>query len=180
MNHELAPGVLDGTDWLHYFAASAVVYHLGGALNMRVEIELPDIRAISRNDTAGKHYGDPKSYHQCLITARSWVKTFGKRVEHHFENPVDVGIFAYFDERPQKILTKAGPRMISRPALDCSNVDDKLFVDALIRYYNVAKVRTEAAVWFIEDDSPKYLRRTYKESIPSDHDAVIIVLEEVS
>jgi len=131
---------------------------------MQVKIELPDIKAVSRNDTTG-HY---IKYYQQLTLAEQWMWTFGKRYEHHFEGQVDVIITAYYDTRGNK------------KCADTPNIDDKIFTDVLIRYKRQKKDKPiERGVWFIEDDNPKYLRSVTKFAIASDHFAVEIVINSV-
>ena len=128
-----------------------------------VIIKLPGIKAISRNQTHGHWY----KYQNCLREAEEWMATFGKRYEHHFTEPVNVWIDAYYDDRGRK------------RAADTPNIDDKIFTDILVRWKQRSKSKSiERPVWFIEDDSPKYLNLVIKHSIPSDHYEVVIKIGE--
>lgn len=109
-------------------------------------------------------------YYQQLNLAENWCWVFGKAQEHHFTKQVDVLIQAYYDTRGRK------------KCADTPNIDDKIFTDILIRYKKQGRRKKQAVerrVWFIEDDSPEYLRRVVKESIPSDHYKVVITITEV-
>ena len=131
---------------------------------MKVTIELPDLKAISRNKTNGKYW----DYNDCLQEAEKWMKVYGKKHEYHFTNPVDVTILAYYDVRSRK------------KAADAPNIDDKILTDTLNRYKPSRSLgRIERDVYFIEDDNPEYLRYVTKRSIPSDHYKVVMILEEV-
>lgn len=151
---------------------------------MRVVIELPGIKAISRNETTGHFI----NYQRELIKAEQWMKTFGKRFEHHFEGRVDVLIEAYYDTRLIEVMIKKGARTGKKTnawqhAADTPNIDDKIFTDTLNRYKMVKVhgkiMRIERSPWFIEDDKPKYLRFVHKESVLSDHYKVVITITEI-
>lgn len=128
-----------------------------------LKIELPGIKAVSRNQTTG-HF---TKYQERLNEAEEWMIIHGRKLEHHFTERVDVEILAYYDARGNK-----------KPA-DTPNVDDKIFTDTLIRYKPSQYGRIERNVWFIEDDNPKYLRRVIKEAIPSDHYKVVIIINSI-
>lgn len=148
---------------------------------MHVVIELPGIQAVSRNETTGHFI----NYKNVLNMAEQWTNIYAKRVEHHFENQVDVLIEGYFDCRLRNVIIQSGKRtgQITRAwgkAIDTPNIDDKIFTDILLRYKGSREHgRIERPVWFIEDDSPKYLRFVKKISIPSDHYKVVITITEV-
>lgn len=129
-----------------------------------VTIELPGIKAVSRNQTTGHFI----HYYQQLTKAEQWMLLFGKRFEHHFERPVDVYITAYYDTRGNK------------KCADAPNIDDKIFTDVLIRWKKQGRGKAiERPVWFIEDDRPEYLRQVIKEAIPSNEYKVVIEIKEV-
>lgn len=131
---------------------------------MQVIIELPGIKAISRNDTTGHFI----HYHTNLTNAEQWMVTYGKHQEHHFTRPIDVLIEAYYDTRGRNKVA------------DSPNIDDKIFTDILNRWKPSRKLgRQERAVWFIEDDNPKYLRNVTKRSYSSDQYKVVITMVEV-
>lgn len=139
---------------------------------MQVTIELPGIKAISRNQTTGNYW----KYREVLIQAENWMITFGKRFEHHFTKLVDVDITAYYKTGYNK-LTRGTARLIDTP-----NIDDKIFTDCLIRYKQQGVKGAKALerrVWFIEDDNPKYLRRVTKQTIPGEENKVVITIKEV-
>src|SRR6266571_8532956 len=131
---------------------------------MKVVIELPGIKAVSRNDTTGHFF----HYKERLNEAETWAATFGKAVEHHFTQPVDVLIEAHYRTDGRYKIA------------DAPNIDDKIFTDILIRWVNrtlgtayvggkrkkVVK-RVERDVWWLEDDSPEYLRYVIKRAVPS-------------
>lgn len=145
---------------------------------MKVIIELPGIKAISRNQTTGHYY----NYKERLNEAEAWAVVFGKSKEYHFTKRVDVYIDVYIDTvHPYKVVTKSGKtRMEYAEAIDSPNVDDKIFTDILNRYKRQKNgPPIERRVWWIEDDSPTYLRRVVKETIRSDHFKVVITIEEV-
>lgn len=138
-----------------------------------VTLILPGIKAVSRNETTGHFY----KYHKQLALAEQWVWMFGKANEHHFESKVDVHITAYYDTRGNK------------KCADPSNIDDKIFVDALIRWkkqggsaqkkaLGLSKA-LEKPVWFLEDDDHRYIRYVTKEAVPSDHYEVHITITEI-
>lgn len=134
----------------------------------QIIIELPGIKAVSRNDTTGHFI----NYYNRLTEAEQWMFTYGKHKEYHFENQVDVLIEAYYDTRGHK------------KCADTPNIDDKIFTDILIRYKSIKDktlgiVRNEKPVWFIEDDQSKYLRYVTKRAYPSDHYKVVITISEV-
>lgn len=129
-----------------------------------VVIDLPDIKAVSRNDTTGHYF----KYQSQLRKAENWTHMFAKAVEYHFPGQVDVLIEAWYDTRGR------------HKAADTPNIDDKIFTDILNRYKVHKKVgRVQRGVWFIEDDNPTYLRYVTKRSIPSDHYAVRVTITEV-
>lgn len=136
-----------------------------------VVIFLPGIKAVSRNDTTGHYF----NYRRELKKAQTWMRVYGKAKEFHFQGMIDVLIEAYYD---------CTGRM--KPA-DTPNIDDKIFTDILNRYVlqmqptmeGRKKIRIEQPVWFIEDDSPTYLRYVTKRAVPSDHFAVRITITEV-
>lgn len=131
---------------------------------MKVTIELPDLKAISRNKTNGKYW----DYNACLQEAEKWMKVYGKKHEYHFSRPIDVTIIAYYDVRSHK------------KAADSPNIDDKILTDTLNRYKLSRSLgRIERDVYFIEDDNPQYLRYVTKRAVPSDHYKVVMILEEV-
>ncbi len=131
---------------------------------MIIKIELPDIKAVSRNDTTGHYF----RYQKQLIKAEKWMIAYGKRFEYHFTRPVDVLIKAYYD-------TKGRGKCADTP-----NIDDKIFTDILNHWKpKKAGPAIERAVWFIEDDGPKYLRYVFKQAIASDHYKVIIIIREI-
>jgi hypothetical protein len=149
----------------------------------QVEIILPDIKAVSRNETTGQYW----KYRNVLKTAEIWMATYGKRFEYHFDKKVDVFIDAYFDTRVKPVVIQKGKRFgqktnIKQKAADTPNIDDKIFTDILVRYKQQGKKGSTAAernCWFIEDDNPEYLRYVTKQSIPSDHYTVVIRIVEV-
>lgn len=133
-------------------------------MKKQVTIELPGIKAVSRNETTGHWF----RYSAQLTKAENWMCTYGKAKEVRFDKPVDVIISAYYNTTGRS------------QAADTPNIDDKIFTDILIRYKSSKKFgRIERPVWFIEDDSPKYLRRVIKQSIPSNHYKVVIEIKEV-
>ncbi len=128
-------------------------------------IVLPGIRAISRNQTSGHYF----KYREQLKRAERWMLTYGKAVEYHFEKQVDVTIEAYYNTKGRRKLT------------DTPNIDDKIFTDILNRFKPRKKgPAAERAVWFIEDDAPKFLRKVTKRSVPCTYDEVRIFIEAVS
>ncbi len=151
---------------------------------MKLVLTLPDIKAISRNDTTG-HY---INYKNELNKAQKWMKVFGKRHEYHFTKPVDVFIDAYFDVRLTEIIIKQGTRSGKKSrvwgkAIDTPNIDDKIFTDILIRWVNMKQlgkmVRVEQSPWFLENDDPQFLRYVQKRSHESDHFKVVITIIEI-
>lgn len=129
-----------------------------------VIIELPGIKAVSRNQTTGHFI----KYHKQLTLAEQWMMTYGKAKEYHFEKQVDVTIVAYYDTRGHN------------KCADSANIDDKIFTDTLIRYKPSKEYgKIPRAVWFIEDDKGKYLRYVHKLAVPSDHYKVVITITEV-
>lgn len=149
-----------------------------------ITIELPGIKAISRNETTGHFI----NYQRELIKAEQWMSTYGKRFEHHFETRVDVFIKAYYDTRLIERIIKTGKRTGKttnawQHAADTPNIDDKIFTDVLNRWKMMRVLgkmqRVERNPWFIEDDKPIYLRYVHKESIMSDHYKVVITIKEV-
>lgn len=147
----------------------------------QVTIVLPEIKAVSRNNTTG-HY---INYKTVLNTAEAWMGAFGKKYEYHFKGRVDVAITAYYDCRYHDIILKKGKRAgqrskVRHTAVDSPNIDDKILTDILIRYKQQKQgPKLERSVWFIEDDSPKYLRKVTKQSVPSDKHEVVITITEV-
>lgn len=130
----------------------------------QVVIDLPDIKAVSRNETSGQWF----SYNAQLRKAENWAHIFGKALEYHFTGMVDVLIEAWYDTQGR------------HKAADTPNIDDKIFTDILNRYKPRGKgARLERNVWWIEDDNPHYLRFVTKRSIPSDHYAVRVTITEV-
>ncbi len=113
---------------------------------MQLIIELPGIKAVSRNETTGHFI----NYQRQLIKAEQWMKAYGKRHEYHFEKQVDVLIEAFYDCRGRNKIA------------DTPNIDDKIFTDTLNRWKTMKVVgklmRVERSPWFIEDDNPTYLR----------------------
>lgn len=134
-----------------------------------VTIELPGIKALSRNQTTGHWF----NYAKQLAIAENWMHTFGKAKEFHFTGPVDVVIEAYYNIKAEGL---------ARPKIaDPSNIDDKIFVDTLIRYKKSrANGKVERPVWFIEDDSSTYMRMVSKISYPSTENKVVITISEVN
>lgn len=131
---------------------------------MQVTIELPGIKAVSRNETTGHFF----HYKQRLNEAEEWAWAFGKSKEYHFKGPVDVLIEAYYNATGRN------------KAADTPNIDDKIFTDILNRYKRQKKGSPiERKVWWIEDDSPTYLRQVIKRAIRSDHYKVVITIMEV-
>lgn len=131
---------------------------------MKIVIELPGIKAVSRNETGGHYF----AYRSRLNEAEQWMLTYGKKYEYHFTKLVDVLIEAHYDCRGRKKLS------------DTPNIDDKIFTDILNRWKPSRELgRIERTVWFIEDDSPKYLRFVKKQAIESDHFKVVITISEV-
>lgn len=131
---------------------------------MELKIELPGIKAVSRNQTGGHYF----RYRKQLQLAETWMLTYGKRLEHHFTKQVDVYIAAYYKTNGNNKLA------------DSPNIDDKIFTDILNRYKPRKKgARLERKVWFIEDDNPKYLRYVVKKSVPSNIYKVVIIIKEV-
>lgn len=138
-----------------------------------ITIELPGVKAVSRNQTTGHFY----KYHKELATAEQYVWLCGKVCEYHFEKRVDIKITAYYDTRGNK------------KCADPSNIDDKIFVDALIRWKKQGGSRKkkelglskalEKPVWFIEDDDHRYIRYVTKEAIPGTEYKVIINITEI-
>ncbi len=132
---------------------------------MQVTIELPGIKAVSRNETTG-HY---IKYYTQLTLAESWMALYGKSSEMHFSKLVDVDVVAYYKTQSRS------------KCADSPNIDDKIFTDVLIRYKKQkGKPAFERKVWFIEDDSPKYLRTVTKRSVPSTEYKVVITIREVA
>lgn len=128
-----------------------------------VEITLPDIKAVSRNDTTGHYF----NYKNQLNLAEKWMATFGKRFEYHFNCLVDVDIKAYYDTRGR------------HKCADTPNIDDKIFTDILVRWKQSKHGKaSERSVWFIEDDNHKHLHIVTKEAIPSNGYKVIITIKE--
>lgn len=139
---------------------------------MQITIELPGIKAVSRNQTTGNYW----KYREILIEAENWMLTFGKRYEHHFTQPVNVSITAIIKTGYNK-TTRGTTRLIDTP-----NIDDKIFTDCLIRYkqqQGKGKKPVERRVWFIEDDSPQYLQEVTKKVISGNENKVIITIKEV-
>lgn len=135
----------------------------------QITIELPGIKAVSRNQTTG-HY---IHYHTELTKAENWMVMYGKHKEYHFTNPVIVEIEAYYKVGYNK-LTRGTDRIADAP-----NIDDKIFTDVLIRYKKQKRASAiERRVWFIEDDNPKYLVGVWKKSIPSTEYKVVITIKE--
>lgn len=131
---------------------------------MKVIIELPGIKAVSRNETTGHYY----NYKTRLNEAESWAWAFGKSKEYHFTRQVDVLIEAYYRVK--------GHSKIS----DAPNIDDKIFTDILNRWKRQKNGSpVERKVWWIEDDNPTYLRNVTKRAIRSDHYKVVITITEV-
>ncbi len=131
---------------------------------MQVVIELPGIKAVSRNETTGHYF----HYKDRLNEAEAWAWAYGKSKEHHFTGQVDVLIEAYY-----KV---GGHSQIA----DAPNIDDKIFTDILVRWKRRKKGKPiERNVWWIEDDKPKYLRFVKKRSIPSTFYRVVITIAEV-
>lgn len=130
----------------------------------QVVIELPGIKAVSRNETTGHFI----KYRSQLMRAEQWMFTYGKHKEHHFTGPVDVDVIAFYKTQNRS------------KCADTPNIDDKIFTDVLVRYKR-RKIGSplERNVWFIEDDNPKYLRYVRKLSVPADHYKVVIVITEV-
>lgn len=119
---------------------------------------------MSRNDTTGHYF----RYQKQLKKAEQWMILFGKRLETHFETPVDVAIDAYYKVNGKNKIA------------DTPNLDDKIFTDILNRYKKRKHgPALERPVWFIEDDSPKYLRTVIKRSLPGTEYKVIITISEV-
>ena len=130
----------------------------------QVIIILPGIKAVSRNDTTGHYF----RYQKQLRKAEQWMLLFGKRLETHFEYPVDVSIDAYYKVNSRNKIA------------DTPNIDDKIFTDILNRFKPRKKgPAIERGVWFIEDDSPKYLRTVIKRSLPGTEYKVVITIREV-
>lgn len=131
---------------------------------MKIKIELPDIKAVSRNDTTGHYF----KYQKQLARAEKWMIAYGKRFEYHFTNPVDVLIEAYY---------KTQSRF---KCADTPNIDDKIFTD-ILNHWKPKKngPAIERKVWFIEDDNPKYLRFVVKKAIPANEYKVVITIKEV-
>lgn len=131
---------------------------------MQLIIELPGIKAVTRNETSGHYF----KYRRQFIQAEKWIRTFGKQYTEKFDKPVDVCIIAYYDTRGRKKIT------------DAPNIDDKIFTDILIRWKKMKGApAVEKQVWFIEDDAPKYLRYVTKRSIASDHYKIVIIIKDV-
>jgi len=134
-------------------------------MQKKVVITLPGIKAVSRNQTAGNFW----RYHEQLTIAETWMYTYGKRHEYHFEKRVDIKITAYYDTR--------GRNKCADPA----NIDDKIFTDILIRYKKQGARGTKAQeknVWFIQDDSPTFIRSITKEAIPTNEYGIVIEMTE--
>lgn len=130
----------------------------------QVSIELPGIVAISRNMTTGHYF----NYKSVLNEAEAWMQVFGKTKEFHFEKQVDVFIEAYYNVTGRKKIC------------DPSNIDDKIFIDTLIRFKRQKSgPPIERKVWFLADDSPKYIRDVTKRAIRSDHYKVVITIKQV-
>lgn len=142
---------------------------------MKIVLELPGIKAVSRNDTTGHFF----NYKKQLNIAETWAWTFGKKHEYHFEKPVHVLIEAYYKSTGHNKVC------------DTPNIDDKIFTDILIRWVNKTigtkivngvrrknVVRTERKVWWLEDDSPTYLHTVTKRSYRSDQYKVVITITE--
>lgn len=146
----------------------------------KVVLRIPDIKAVSRNETHGHYF----NYRKELVKAEKWLNTFCKAREKHFDKPVDVTILAYYDTRKVPVLIKKGKHIGKkinrrRKAADTPNIDDKIFTDILVRWKQKRRgSAVERKIWFIEDDNPEHLRRVIKQSIPSDHYEVIIIIEE--
>lgn len=131
---------------------------------MKVVIELPGIKAVSRNETTGHFF----HYKARLNEAETWAWALGKSKEYHFTGPVDVLIEAYYNATGRS------------KAADTPNIDDKIFTDILVRYKRQKSgPPIERKVWWIEDDSPTYLRYVKKCAIRSDHYKVVITIEEI-
>lgn len=129
----------------------------------QIIIELPGVKAVSRNQTNGAYWG----YHAQLVRAEQWMLTFGKNKEYHFETPVNVLVEAYYDCTGRSKIA------------DSPNIDDKIFTDILIRWKKKKKgPAIERGVWFLEDDSPTYLESVTKRSIRSDQNKVVITITE--
>lgn len=132
---------------------------------MQVIIELPGIKAVSRNETGGHYF----AYRERLMEAEKWMSVYGKAKEYHFTKPVDVLVEAYY---------KTGGH---RKTADTPNIDDKIFTDVLVRWKRQKLgPPIEKRVWFIEDDSYKYLRRVVKQAIPADQYKVVLTIEEIN
>lgn len=146
-----------------------------------VTIELPGIKAVSRNETTGHYF----SYRTRLNEAENWMLLYGKPYEYHFAGPVDVSIEAYYDTTLKEVNILRGKRAGTRvkrwqKVADTPNIDDKIFTDILVRHKpNKKHGPIERRVWFIEDDSPLYLRTVTKRAIASDHYKVLIIISEV-
>lgn len=134
----------------------------------RVVITLPDLKAVSRNETGGQYF----RYKAQLNMAELYAFTFAKQVEYHFgESVVDVLIEAYYKKKGNLKVP------------DAPNIDDKIFTDILNRFKPTSKIKKGDLVqrnpYFIEDDNPKYLRYVIKRAIASDHFKVVITVSEV-
>ncbi len=131
---------------------------------MKIIIELPGIKAISRNETTGHYF----NYKSRLNEAETWAWAFGKSKEYHFVRQVDVLVEAYYNATGRN------------KAADTPNIDDKIFTDILVRFKRQKYGSPiERKVWWIEDDNPTYLRFVTKHAIRSDHYKVVITITEV-
>ena len=155
----------------------------------KVVIDLP-LEALGRNDLGVGNYWNYRKYYD---EAFKYMKLYGKRFEYHFEKPVDVLIEChYFVGVKPTLITKGkqAGKMLNRnfKAQDAPNIEDKIFTDLITRWHNV-KVgvtlegknrfeRREKELWFIEDDSPQYLRQVTKRSIEAKEYRTVITITE--
>lgn len=150
-------------------------------------IEIPDIPVVeaSRNKTHGLYW----EYRKQIDNCRKWINTFGKKYEHHFTTQVDVIIEALVDVRPvkktgvyQRGRNKGKPwsRMITPSLIDAPNVDDKIYTDLLQRYTTMKVggklTKVENPIWWIEDDTPEYLRWVCKRVLPANGNKITITI----
>lgn len=148
---------------------------------MQVVIELPGIRAISRNETTGHFI----NYYKVLTQAERWMWAHGKSKEYHFEKRVDILIEAYIDTvNAYQAVGKTGKlRTEYANLIDAPNVDDKIFTDTLNRYKTVKVAgklkRIERDPWFIQDDKPEFVRLVAKRVYPANHYKIVITITEV-
>lgn len=137
-------------------------------MNEIITIELPGIKAVSRNETAGNVW----KYKKQLNKAEEWMWAYGKHVEHHYTVPVSVHITAFYDTTGRN------------KCADIPNIDDKIFTDILIRWKTTVQTvhgkristRAERGVWFLEDDNITYLRGVTKSAIASNMYKVLITI----